>query len=296
MVEVIAIIAPGEMGSAVGRRLHEHGARVITSLAGRSAASVKRAQNAGFIAVGSDDELVAQADFILSIVPPGDAVALAERLRPALVRTQKHKPIYIDCNAVAPTTAERIGAVIAQTGSRYIDAGIIGGPPSANAPGPKFYVSGESATEAEKLAAYGLTVRVLDGPLAAASALKMSYAGITKGLTAIGAAMMLGAARAGCAKALHKEMGESLPQILAWLSRQVPKMYPKAYRWVAEIEEISAFLAADPAGHEIYQDVARFYGRLAEEFAENGAQAEELELLTRFCIEMAEASSVRKSA
>jgi putative dehydrogenase len=237
---------------------------------------------------------VAQADFILSIVPPGDAVALAERLRPALARARNCKPVYMDCNAVAPATAERIGAIIADSGSRYIDAGIIGAPPSANAPGPRFYVSGESAREAERLAAYGLTVRVVEGPLAAASALKMSYAGITKGLTAIGAAMMLGAARAGCAEALHKEMGESLPQILAWLSRQVPKMYPKAYRWVAEMEEISAFLAADPAGHDIYQGTARFYRRLATEFAEDGAQADELALLTRFCTDRA--SSVRKSA
>jgi 3-hydroxyisobutyrate dehydrogenase-like beta-hydroxyacid dehydrogenase len=295
MTDVIAVIAQGEMGAAVGRRLHENGARVITSLAGRSAASATRAKAAGIIAVGSDDELAMQADFILSIVPPGDAVALAERLRPALKKAAR-KPVYMDCNAVAPETAERIGAIIAETGCRYVDAGIIGGPPKANATGPIFYVSGEAAKEAERLLAYGLTVRIVDGPLAAASALKMSYAGITKGFTAIGAAMMLGAARAGCAEALHKEMTESLPQLLAWLSKQVPKMYPKAYRWVAEMEEISAFLDADPAGHDMYQGVARFYERLAKEFEQSGEKAEELELLTRFCVELEKASAVRKSA
>jgi putative dehydrogenase len=231
----------------------------------------------------------------LSIVPPGDAIGLAERLQSPLKKTAR-KPLYMDCNAVAPETAERIAAIIAQTGCRYVDAGIIGGPPTPNAPGPKFYVSGEAAKEAERLSAYGLTIRVVEGPLAAASALKMSYAGITKGLTAIGAAMMLGASRAGCAEALHKEMGESLPHILAWLSRQIPKMYPKAYRWVAEMEEISAYLDADPAGHDIYQGIARFYERLAKEFAANGENAEELAMLTRFCAEMEKASAVRKSA
>src|SRR6476661_5182719 len=79
MGETIAVIAMGEMGSGVARRLHERGATVITSLAGRSAASGARAQKAGAIPVATDDELAAQADFILSIVPPGDAVALAER-------------------------------------------------------------------------------------------------------------------------------------------------------------------------------------------------------------------------
>jgi hypothetical protein len=73
-------------------------------------------------------------------------------------------------------------------------------------------------------------------------------------------------------------------------------MYPKAYRWVAEMEEISAFLDADPAGHDIYQGVARFYEHLAKEFAQTGDKAEELELLTRFCAEMEKVSTVRKSA
>ena len=40
---------------------------------------------------------------------------------------------------------------------------------------------------------------VQPGPIGAASAMKMSYAGITKGFTALGAAMMLAATRAGTA-------------------------------------------------------------------------------------------------
>ena len=86
-----------------------------------------------------------------------------------------------------------------------------------------------------RLNGFGLDTRLVDGPAGAASALKMSYAGLTKGFTALGAAMMLGAERAGCAEALRAELAESQPHFLAWLSRQVPRMYPKAYRWVAEM-------------------------------------------------------------
>jgi len=78
MSPTIAILAPGAMGSAVASRLRENGARVLTSLRGRSEATLKRAADAGMI--GSEDEAIAGADIILSIVPPGDAVALAERL------------------------------------------------------------------------------------------------------------------------------------------------------------------------------------------------------------------------
>ncbi|MGB8551374.1 MAG: NAD(P)-binding domain-containing protein, partial [Xanthobacteraceae bacterium] len=193
MSDVIAVIAAGEMGSGVGKRLTERGARVLTSLKGRGAASAKRASEAGMVAV-EDAELAKQAGVILSVVPPGEALGLAQRLKPALAQAS-HNPLYIDCNAVAPKTAIDIGKVLADVRCRYVDGGIIGGPPAGTYT-PSLYVSGEAAADALLLARYGLNVRVLDGPAGAASALKMSYAGITKGFTAIGTAMMLGSARA----------------------------------------------------------------------------------------------------
>jgi putative dehydrogenase len=99
MSETIGVIAMGEMGSATARHLRERGATVITSLAGRSAASAARAEKAGAIAVSTDDEFVKQSNTILSIVPPGDAVALAQRLAPAIKRAGR-KLVYVDCNAI----------------------------------------------------------------------------------------------------------------------------------------------------------------------------------------------------
>ena len=112
---------------------------------------------------------------------------------------------------------------------------------------------------------YGLIVRVLQGPLTAASALKMSYAGITKGFTALGAAMMLAASRGGSAEALKAELAESQQPLLGWLSRQVPNMYPKAYRFVAELDEIADFVGDDHPEHAMFAAAARFYERFAED-------------------------------
>lgn len=164
MSDVVAVIAPGEMGSAVGRRLVERGVRVVTRLDGRSKASIARAERSGFAVAGSDAQLAQEAGIVLSIVPPGAALGLAERLAPALAAAAA-KPVYVDCNAVAPETAERIGAVIARTGCRYVDAGIIGPPPSASAR-TVFYASGADARVLARLGDRGLTVRVLDGPSA----------------------------------------------------------------------------------------------------------------------------------
>ncbi|HEX6840192.1 MAG TPA: DUF1932 domain-containing protein [Stellaceae bacterium] len=276
MSDTIAIIAPGEMGSAVGRRLAEHGARIITVVAGRSPASIARAERAGFVTMAGLDQLAAAADVILSIVPPGEAATVAEQWAPVLARA-KHKPLYVDCNAVSPETAARIGDVLAPSGAAYVDAGIIGPPPAASSR-TVFYASGAAAPKLERLNRLGLAVRVLDAPIGAASALKMSYAGITKGLTGIGAAMMLGATRSGAAAALAQELAESQPQLLAWLARQVPRMYPKAYRWVAEMEEIAAFADGDAAAPQIYRGLARLYERLADRAAED-----ERKQLSDFC-------------
>jgi 3-hydroxyisobutyrate dehydrogenase-like beta-hydroxyacid dehydrogenase len=263
MAFTVAVVAPGEMGAAVAARLGERGVKIITSLAGRSAASIARAERAGMLAAADDDALIGGADFLLSIVPPAEAVALAQRLVPALTRAVK-KPVYVDCNAISPATAVEIGNVLAPTGCPYVDAGIIGPPPLPNATGTRIYVSGAAAPGVARLSEFGVPFLLLDGPVGAASALKMSYAGITKGFTAVAVAMALGATRAGSAGALHDELALSQPQLLAWLSRQVPRMYPKAYRWVAEMEEIGHFLGDDAAEGEMFANVARLYREIAD--------------------------------
>ena len=274
MNPVVAVIAPGMMGAAVGKRLVDHGLKVLTSLKGRSAETKARADAAGM--VSASDEEIAATDFILSILPPGDAVALAQRFAPALTASNS-KPVFVDCNAVSPPTVERIAAAIAPTGAPFVDAGIIGPPPKPNDAGPRFYASGADAPRFATLRDFGLHVRVLEGPMSTASALKMSYAGITKGTQALGAAMLLAATRGGTADALFAELQGSQPQMLAWLKRNLSLMPPKAYRWVAEMHEIANFVAGDPSAHELYLGAAHFYEQIARDFEGDKQQVGALE-------------------
>ena len=155
----------------------------------------------------------------------------------------------------------------------------IGPPPKPGSANTKIYASGPSAKELARLKDYGLIIRVLEGPLTAASALKMSYAGITKGFTALGAAMMLAATRGGSAEALKAELTESRPDLLRYLSNQVPAMYSKAYRWVAELDEIGSFVGDEFAEHDMLNAAARLYDRLAEDFE---GKKSEIDTLERF--------------
>jgi 3-hydroxyisobutyrate dehydrogenase-like beta-hydroxyacid dehydrogenase len=277
MQPIVSVIAPGMMGSGVGQRLTENGIEVRTLLAGRSADTVARAKKAGM--VGASEEQVAASDIILSILPPGDALGLAERLAPSL-RAAAKKPVFVDCNALNPGTVLRIARVIEETGATFVDGGIVGGPPKAGYDGPKIYLSGEASPRAAVLSQYGLKMPIQPGPIGAASAMKMSYAGITKGFTALGAAMMLAATRAGTADDLRAELSGSQPALFSWLTRQVPNMYSKAYRWVAEMEEIAQFVGEDPAARQFYEGAARLYERLAADF---DGDRKEVNALDAFC-------------
>ena len=272
----VAVVAPGNMGAGVGRRLTENKVTVLTSLAGRSEESAKRAREAGM--QPAEDRTLAEADFFLSIIPPSDALGLAKRLAPVLTAANK-KPLYVDCNAVSPPTVQKIADEIAATGCPFIGAGIIGPPPKPGSTNTKIYASGPAAADLAKLNDYGLIVRVLNGPVTAASALKMSYAGITKGFTALGTAMMLAATRGGSADALRTELAESRPDLLRYLSNQVPSMYSKAYRWVAELDEIASFVGDERAEHEMLAAAARLYERIADDFEK---EKNEIGVLDRF--------------
>jgi putative dehydrogenase len=267
MNPVIAITSPGNMGAAVGGRLTAQGVKVLSPFSQRSAAS--RARAASHRLTDATDSELAQADFLLSIVPPKEAVAVAERLAPALAAA-KRKAVYVDCNAVSPKTAARIGEVLAATGAAYVDGGIIGGPPREDYT-PRLYVSGTVAERVLELNKFGLDVRLVKGGIGAASALKLSYAGINKGAIGLGAAMILAARRAGVEGDLMRELSESQRGLLAQFSRGIPDMFSKAERWAPEMIEIADY-GGDGGEADIYRGLAALYERLAADF--EGSQDE----------------------
>jgi 3-hydroxyisobutyrate dehydrogenase-like beta-hydroxyacid dehydrogenase len=269
----IALLSPGAMGSAVAQRLSDAGHQIFTSLDGRSAASRARAEAAG-MRHASDEQLVG-CDMILSIVPPGDAAALVERLAPWLDRATT-KPLFIDANALNPTSKKALAARLAVLGCAMIDGAIIGPPPTEGArAATTLFLSGPAAERAACLDVPGLTATVMSEDVGAASTLKMCYGGINKGIVGLATALLLAADRHGAADALRAEMQRSMPDLFKRFGRQVPDMFPKAYRWVAEMEEIAAFLGeADAAGDSLFRGMAgEFAGIAADMNSEKNAIA-----------------------
>ncbi len=237
----VGVVSPGEMGSGVGGALVAGGLRVVTVLDGRSARTVGLAERFGIEDVGSDDDLVEQADLILSILPPSEAVATAERFAAALRRTGA-SCAFADANAVAPATAVRMAEIIEDSGNPFVDAGIIGGPPPS--PSNHIYASGPQAELVGQLAEHGLRVSVLDDQVGRASAMKMVFAGYNKGTQLLGAEIMTAARALGVYDALVAQLGDGPVDRLAGIERGASGIAPKAYRWVGEMEEIAATLDA----------------------------------------------------
>jgi L-threonate 2-dehydrogenase len=259
----IGVIGTGEMGSGIGGMLAANGGNVATTLAGRSGASAARVNATAMTVVPDLATLVRESDIVLSIVPPDRALGVAEDVVAALGGATP-APVFVDCNAIAPVTVARLAGVLAVAGVPFVDAGIVGGAPKPGYDGPHLYASGADLAPFEALSAFGLHVKPLAGPAGQASALKMCYAGISKGLAGIGDAMFKAAERAGIGEAFMAEFIESQPELYPWLKRQIAAIDRKAYRWVGEMREIATFTADAPGVPVIYEGFAQEYEAIAE--------------------------------
>ena len=263
-MNTVGILSPGDMGHTVGERLREHGLRVIAHLADRSERTRQLAAKAGIEEATSYEALVQEADVVLCILVPAQANAAAQKVAAALRRTGVDL-LYADCNAIAPQTTRGIGEVITDAGGRFVDASIIGPPPRREG-ATRFYASGVHASELARLNSYGLDVSVISDRIGNASAIKMCYAGLTKGLTALCMELVVAAEALGVREALFEEYRMSQGAMLKRMEGGLPGMPPKSRRWVGEMEEIAATMAGvglSPKFHEGAADIYRFVGGTA---------------------------------
>ena len=257
----VGILSPGEMGAAIGAVLRQSGLDVVTCLDGRSNLTRLRAEEAGIRAARDYDELVGSVDILLSVLVPAEARSIAERVASSMSRTAA-RPVFVECNAIAPQTVRGIESVIRQAGGTFIDAGIIGSPPRHPGDDTRFYCAGPDTSAFEALAEYGLDVRVVGPEIGQASGLKMVYAASTKGSTALWTELFVAARALGLEGALTAEFGPDHVVARRQLG-SIPSMPRKSRRWVGEMEEIAAtfaHLGLTPRMLEGAADMYRFVG------------------------------------
>lgn len=254
----VGVLHPGEMGSAVGAAAAAGGARVLWVSHGRGGGTRARAEADRLADAGTLARLVGESTVIVSVCPPASALDVAGE-----VAALGFRGTYVDANAIAPATARKVGAVVEAAGARFVDAGIIGPPPRR--PGlARLYLSGPGASDVAALFRAGLLEAItVDGPVGAASALKMAYAGWNKGSQALLLAIRALAMHEGVDAVLLAEWQRSMPDLPGRSERAVASNVRKAWRFVGEMEEIAATFAAAGLPEGFHQAAAEVYRRLS---------------------------------
>ncbi|HTW04215.1 MAG TPA: DUF1932 domain-containing protein [Streptosporangiaceae bacterium] len=251
---VIGLLHPGEMGAAVGRCLTDAGYTVLWASEGRGPETAARARDAGLADAGTAAEMAESADLILSICPPHAALDTAWGV-------QGFAGLYVDANAISPATAREVSLMVEEGGATYIDGGIIGLPPVK--PGhTRLYLSGERADTVRRLFdGTPLDARVIGSGTFSASAIKMAYAAWTKGSAALLLAARSLARAEGVEDALAAEWTLSQPGLADRSEGAARSATTKGWRWVAEMEEIAASMAADGLPDGFHQAAAEIFRR-----------------------------------
>lgn len=288
----IGVVSMGDMGHAVGRTLHAGGHRVLTALDGRSTRTQALAEAAGVEDVGSLSALVTQANLVLSILPPAAALDFAASVA-AEMKATSSRPVFVDCNAIAPGTARSIAEIITGADATFIDGGLIGAPPGRSAP-TRIYVSGPEAGRLESLARPDMRIRAVSAEIGDASGLKMFYAALTKGTMTLDTLVLLGARQMGLSAHLLEEFSESQPVALERMERSVPWLAADAERWVGEMEEIAKTFSDVGLPRQMHQGAAEIFRLLAA--SPLSAETRETADRTRRLDEALEAFALRLSA
>ena len=255
-VKTVALLSPGDMGSNVGRALRENGLIVITCLTERSQRTRELSEIAGFIDVPDFAEMIDRADLVLSVLVPERAVDVARQVAGVIEGTGNPLP-FADCNPVAPAVAQQMANIIETAGGKYIDGGIIGGPPGRGEP-PRFYASGPHEAIMGQLDGRGISVPMMGGEVGRASAIKMCYASLSKGAAALNASALISAMNLGIYDEFIAEMESSQLGVLRNM-QGVKSLGAKAFRWIDEMEQISATFGAAGATPYMHQGAADIF-------------------------------------
>jgi 3-hydroxyisobutyrate dehydrogenase-like beta-hydroxyacid dehydrogenase len=234
----VGVVSPGDMGQAIAGRLKESGMNVYTALNGRSERTRSLAHAAGLADCGTIEKLVATCELVISVINPGEALNVAREVAAAMKKTGR-AIAFADLNAVSPQTARDTDAMIRAAGGMFIDGGIIGPPPRGEKDKPRLFVSGPDAYLFEQIKHPNLQVRIMSERVGDASGIKMCYAAMTKGTTALAVELLVAARKLGVEQALEKELRDSRSDVLDWQVKSIASMPPKAYRWVPEMQEIA---------------------------------------------------------
>jgi 3-hydroxyisobutyrate dehydrogenase-like beta-hydroxyacid dehydrogenase len=281
----VGILSIGEMGYHWARILASRGVEVLTYVKDRGEVTRKRAENAGVTPLPSMERLVQAADLMVSIVVPSAAIPVASNVAKAVSKTGRKDLLFLDANAISPMTAVEIRGILNPAGVHFVDGCIIGSAAKMNK-GAMVYVSGPQAARLQELESFGFSVKTLGPDVAQASAFKIVYAGLTKGLQGLFVELLMGARKFGLLGEILQRYEESFPGLLDKVTSSIIGLRVHAGRRAEEMDELrrtfnhhgmKSFMA--PAVQKVLESIAALkVDQASESGSRDGELLETLEL------------------
>ncbi len=257
----ITLMSPGEMGSPIAKCIIKSGINVMSPLKNRSAQTVERAKKYGIEDSISLENSIMNSDLIISILVPDAAEDLAKEVSNLSKKLDK-EIIFADLNAISPETVKKMNSYMSGTKVKFIDGGIIGGPPEGDKI-PRIYVSGQNSNLFSRLDGLGMKVIDMNGSVGDASAMKMAYASITKGYSSLLIAAVTLSIRTNNFEHLMKELEFSQKNVFNDL-KNLKSIPSKAHRWIGEMEEISNTYIENSITGDFHKGSYSIYKKVSE--------------------------------
>ena len=274
-MQTIGIFYPGDMGHSVGHVLREDGFSVVTSLLGRRERTRQLSTKATITELDSTAAVVERADIILSIIPPTAAREVAREFADAVRRVDR-MPLFIDANAISPMAVKDVGETVTAAGCAFLDACIIG--PARDVRGRcTFYVSGPGAQQFEDGLGKSLRTHILGDQIGQASAFKMLFSGLNKGLVSVLSELTVAAQEYDFLDdllACYQDLFPGVMQALEWLLPTYPFHAARRAEEMRELAETLEHLQSSSVMARGTQQTLAEIGqlRLTERFPEYGEQ------------------------
>lgn len=233
----IGLMGVGEMGAGLANAFVHAGHNVISDLTKRSEASRMRASKAKIEGELSLEAVVKRSDILFSILPTQFAYEEAARVS-QLLRGAKSPPLFVEANAIAPSLTADIATLFLDNKAKFVDAGIVGSPPSGSKK-PRLYVSGGDVEQLKQLDGFGIDLVDLGRTIGTASAFKMTYAAMTKGVNALLTNVMLAAEGHGFLELFLQEANQSQAHLAQRANANISRLPCDAARWEDEMRQIA---------------------------------------------------------
>lgn len=264
------VLSPGDLGSAVGGLLRDRGHRTVTTLEGRSARTRERCERAGLEVLPGLREVVAEADVVISLVPPEAALPLARRVASGGAR--KPGQLYVDANSLALRDLRAVAAIVTSSGGRFLDAAFHGAAAYAGQDrlrdSTSVFLAGEDVERIAGALSPPLRVVRLGTEPGRATALKLLISTLNKGMSALFAEAGAAAARAGLLDETLEALRFHHPQTTAELERMLPSYARHARRRAIEMEGLADLLREVGVEPEMAAAAARRIARMAGALSE----------------------------